>query len=91
MKAAIAQYRQIITEGKRDKKPLGDAEFAMALTSRLLPGQGAFVPLAYLRMGNALLALGKRREARAAWKAALRHDFANIVGKEARQKLKGNP
>ena len=91
LKAAVAKYQEIIKEGSRGKKSLSDAEFADALTYRHLPGEGAFVSLAYLRMGDALLALNRRSEARAAWKNALRHDFSNSVGKETRQKLKENP
>ena len=73
----------------------GDFEAAIAQYQHLInlspTNEPSLACLAYLRMGNALLALGQKKEARAAWKNAIRHDFANIVGKEARQKLKENP
>ena len=73
----------------------GDLEAAVAQYRSLIAAAATeseiAVNAAYLCLGNALLALGKRSEARAAWKQAAKRDSTKILAEKAREMLKANP
>jgi len=73
----------------------GDVEAAIAELRSVIeeaPPEGeCLIPLAYLVLGNALNTQGRRGDAHAAWKQAIRKDRTGIVARQARQMRKANP
>ena len=73
----------------------GDIEAGIAEFQRIIdnatPTTEAYVCLAFLSMGSALNEMGRRSEARAAWKQAIKWDRTKIAAKQAREMLAANP